>query len=113
MAHLESSKLMSEFIYYMDKRIKNDINKNKDPNNDVDKNLDDYSNPKMLMISGHDTTISCFEIFLGVAFDQNLTEFYRYPEFASQISFEVVPKDENTKGTKEDDIINDITFTPS
>ena len=103
LAHLESSKLMSEFIYYMDKRIKNDINQNKDPNNDVDKNLDDYSNPKMLMISGHDTTISCFEIFLGVAFDQNLTEFYRYPEFASQISFEVVPKDENTKGTKEDD----------
>ena len=27
LAHLESSKLMSEFIYYMDKRIQNDIKK--------------------------------------------------------------------------------------
>ena len=43
----------------MDKRIQNDIKKNKDSNDDVDKNLDDYSNPKMLMISGHNTTISC------------------------------------------------------
>jgi len=35
LAHLESSKLMSEFIYYMDKRIQNDIKKNKNPNDDV------------------------------------------------------------------------------
>ena len=88
----------------MDKRIQNDIKKNKDPNDDVDKNLDDYSNPKMLMISGHDTTISCFEVFLFVAFDKNIIEFYRYPQFASQISFEVVTKD-GIKGEKEEDYL--------
>ena len=104
LAYLESSKLMGEFIYYMDKRIQNDIKKNKDPNDDVDKNLDDYSNPKMLMISGHDTTISCFEVFLFVAFDKNIIEFYRYPQFASQISFEVVTKD-GIKGEKEEDYL--------
>ena len=46
----------------MDKRSQNDIKKNKDPNDDINKNLDDYSNPKMLMISGRDITflpISC------------------------------------------------------
>ena len=109
LAHLESSKLMSEFIYYMDKRIQNDIKKNKNPNDDVDKNLDDYSNPKMLMISGHDTTISCFEVFLFIAFGKNINEFYRYPEFASQISFEVVRKD-GVKGEKEDDYLINYYF---
>ena len=109
LAHLESSKLMSEFIYYMDKRIQNDIKKNKNPNDDVDKNLDDYSNPKMLMISGHDTTISCFEVFLSVAFDKNINEFYRFPEFASQISFEVVRND-GIKGEKEDDYLVNYYF---
>jgi hypothetical protein len=109
LAHLESSKLMSEFIYYMDKRIQNDIKKNKNPNDDVDKNLDDYSNPKMLMISGHDTTISCFEVFLFVVFDKNINEFFRYPEFASQISFEVVRKD-GTKGETEDDYLINYYF---
>jgi len=107
-AYLESSKLMGEFIYYMDKRIQNDIKKNKNPNDDVDKNLEDYSNPKMLMISGH-TTVSCFEIFLFVAFDKNITEFYRLPEFASQISFEVVRK-EGAKGEKEDDYLVNYNF---
>ena len=109
LAYLESSKLMSEFIYYMDKRIQNDIKKNKNPNDDVDKNLDDYSNPKMLMISGHDTTISCFEVFLFVAFGKNINEFYRYPEFASQLSFEVVRKD-GVKGEKEDDYLINYYF---
>ena len=109
LAHLESSKLMSEFIYYMDKRIQNDIKKNKNPDDDVDKNLDDYSNPKMLMISGHDTTISCFEVFLFIAFDKNINELYRYPEFASQISFEVVRKNE-TKGETEDDYLINYYF---
>ena len=103
-AHLESSKLMNEFIHYMDKRIQNDINKNKNSNNDVDKNLGDYSNPKMLMISGHDTTISCYEIFLKEAFGMD-DNFYRYPQFASQISFEVVTKEGIEKGQKEEDYV--------
>ena len=61
------------------------------------------------MISGHDTTISCFEIFLSVAFDKNINEFYRFPEFASQISFEVVRTD-GIKGEKEDDYLVNYYF---
>ena len=104
LAYLESSKLMSEFLYFMDKRIQNDIRKNKNLNDDVDKNLDDYSNPKMLMISGHDTTISCLEVFLFSTFKKNISEYYRYPKFASQISFEIVTKD-GAKGEKEEDYL--------
>ena len=58
-AHLESSKLMAEFIHYMKLRVDADINNEK-----IDLKYDDYSRPKMLMVSGHDTTISCFEVFL-------------------------------------------------
>ena len=65
-AHLESSKLMAEFIHYMKERV------------NIDLKYDDYSRPKMLMISGHDSTISCFEIFLMETFGKDLN-FYRYP----------------------------------
>ena len=50
---LEVSKLMREFIHYMKKRIDADIN-----NEDISEKLEDYSRPKMLMISDHDSTIS-------------------------------------------------------
>ena len=96
-AHLESSKLMAEFIHYMKERVDADIN-----NENIDLKYDDYSRPKMLMISGHDTTISCFEIFLMEAFGKDLN-FYRYPKFASQIAFEVVRKDENKNGKNYND----------
>ena len=96
-AHLESSKLMAEFIHYMKERVDADIN-----NENIDLKYDDYSRPKMLMISGHDTTISCFEIFLMEAFGKDLN-FYRYPKFASQIALEVVRKDENKNGKNYND----------
>lgn len=47
--------------------------------------------------------------FLSVAFDKNINEFYRFPEFASQISFEVVRK-EGVKGEIEDDYLVNYYF---
>ena len=90
MAHIETSKLMEEFIYYMKERIELD-------RKESIQNLDDYSKPKMMLISGHDTTISCFEIFLMEALGEGL-DFYKYPDFAAQIAFEVTTSEDNKKG---------------
>ena len=94
LAHLEVSKLMKEFIHYMKERIKADINGEKD----IDKKYEDYSRPKMMMISGHDSTISCYEIFLMEALNYNITENYVYPKFAAQIAFEVTTENDNKPG---------------
>jgi hypothetical protein len=56
---LEASKLMREIIHYMKKRIDIDINQEK-----VEEEYLDYSRPKMVMISGHDSTIYCHEMFI-------------------------------------------------
>ena len=52
-AHVESSKLMKELLFYMKRRL--DANMTEI---DEDANYLDYSIPKMLMISGHDTSLS-------------------------------------------------------
>lgn len=90
-AHLETSVLMKEFIHYMKQRIDADIKKE-----DIDSHYNDYSKPKMMMIS-HDTTLSCFEIFLMEALQKDL-DFYRYPDFAAQMAFEVTTNDNNADG---------------
>ena len=83
---LETSKLMREFIHYMKLRLDADINKE-----NISEKTEDYSRPKMMMISAHDSTISAWEIFFAKIFDENNVEhFYRYPKFATQIAFEVV-----------------------
>ena len=91
LAHLEVSKLLKEFIHYMKKRVDADINKE-----DISSKLEDYSRPKMIMVSGHDSTISCHEIFLIEAFGLN-SDFYIYPKFATQIAFEVTTNNDNEK----------------
>ena len=51
------------------------------------------SSKKMLIVSGHDSTISAQEIFIINSLGKNL-EFYRYPTFASQLTFEITRKDD-------------------
>ena len=103
LAHLEVSKLMAEFIHYMDQRIKADINGERD----LEKKYEDYSRPKMMMVSGHDSTVSCYEIFLMDAFNINILENYKYPKFATQIAFEITTSDDDNKNkTEEDYFIN-------
>jgi hypothetical protein len=101
LAHLEVSRLMKEFIHYMKKRVDADINKE-----DIDSQYEDYSRPKMMMVSGHDSTISCHEVFLMEAFGLN-SSFYIYPKFATQIAFEVTTnKNTEEKKTYKDYYIN-------
>ena len=109
LATLETSKIMREFIYYMKRRIDTDINKE-----NIEEKLEDYSKPKMLMISGHDTTISALEMFFVKVFFNNNESYYIHPKFASQVAFEITTfngdkKDENgtvIKKTYEDYYIN-------
>ena len=53
LAHAESSRQMAEFIYYMKKRIDADISGEK-----IEEKTKDYSRPKMLIVSGHDSSIT-------------------------------------------------------
>ena len=87
LAHLETSKLMAEFIHYIKQRVDADIN-----NVNITEKYKDYSRPKMLMISGHDSTLSSHEVFLIDALGLNFSHF-RFPKFAAQMVFEV------TRGT--------------
>ena len=91
--HVESSKLMSEFIYYMKKRIDADIN-----NENLSELYKDYSRPKMVMLSGHDTTLMAHQMFLIDALELT-DDYFRLPNFASQMAFEITI-DENIKSQK-------------
>ena len=50
--------------------------------------------PKMIIISGHDTTLSIQQIFLINSFGLSLDDYYRFPTFASQITFEITRNDD-------------------
>ena len=96
---LEVSKLMKEFIHYMKQRI--DLDRN---NKSIAENYEDYSKPKMLMISGHDSTISMWEMFLIKVFKKNDAQNYKYPKFASQFTFEIVTDDKEVPPGKKTDM---------
>ena len=70
----------------MKRRIDADINGEK-----VEEEYKDYSKPKMIMLSGHDSTLSAHEVFLidSLGLDYN---YYRFPKFAAQMAFEVTRK---------------------
>ena len=98
---LEVSKLMREFIHYMNQRIDADIK-----GEDTSKNYEDYSKPKMLMISGHDSTISMWEMFLIKIFKNNNNTDYIYPKFASELTFEITVNSALTEKKRTDYKIN-------
>ena len=92
LATMEASKLLREFMHYAKERIDASIK-----GENISEKLEDYSRPKMLLISGHDSTISTWEMFFGKIFaNNNATAFYRYPYFATQIALEIyIDKDAN------------------
>ena len=87
LATLEVSKLMREFIHYAKERIEIDKNNKAE---EVKAFKKDYSKPKMMMISAHDSTVSTLEMFFAKIFADNDENFYRYPYFATQVALEVV-----------------------
>jgi hypothetical protein len=104
LAPLEASKLMREIIHYMKQRIDIDINQEK-----IEEEYLDYSRPKMVMISGHDSTISCHEMFIidSLGFDDN---YFRLAKYGAQLALEVTrkeaPADEVKKMTYKDYTLN-------
>ena len=93
--YLEGSKIMELLINHTKRSIDADIN-------------NDNSNiyPKMLIYSGHDTTVSKQQFFLMKAFGYN-NNFYKFPTYASQLAFEIIRKDDNKeKRTYSDYFVN-------
>ena len=90
LSHLEMSKLMKEFIHLLKQRVDADIN-----HEDIEKKYEDYSRPKMMMISGHDSTTSCWQIILMAALNKT-KDFYTFPKFGTQLAFEVTTNPDNT-----------------
>ena len=87
LAPLEASKMMREIIHYMKQRINADINQEK-----IEEEYLDYSRPKMLMISGHDSTISCNEMFIITSLGFPVS-YFRGATTASQLALEVSRRD--------------------
>ncbi len=48
----------------------------------------------MLMVLGHDSTISSIEVFLMNVLNKSL-DFFEYPDYSSQAAFEVTTNDDN------------------
>ena len=104
---MSMSPMLSEMLTYLKNRINGDINKE-----NIDKNLNKFSNPKFIMISGHDTTISGLEIFINNTFNKSYN--YIRPTFASSLFFEVYKINNSTSSFKDYEvhyIINDNLIT--
>ena len=98
LAHISSSRIMREILYYMKRRVDADMT----PENE-DANYKDYSRPKMFMISGHDSTASSDEMFLFYALNLDPVTNYKFPRYASQLAMEVKTKnDGKTKQSYKD-----------
>ena len=78
----------------MKKRIDADIN-----NENISELYKDYSRPKMVMLSGHDTTLMAHQMFLIDALELS-NDYFRLPNFASQMAFEITTN-ENINSKKD------------
>ena len=85
---VESSKIMREMLRLMKKRVKDDIN------NVTEIKYSDFSKPKMMMISAHDTTVSYNQMAIIKCFNLDLDTFQPV-KFTSQMAFEVIRNDDN------------------
>jgi hypothetical protein len=82
-----NSLIFRDMIKYMQARIEDDIK------GDINKkNVSDYNTPKMVILSGHDTTLSAHEMFFIKFFNLELSS-YEYPTYTSQISYEITRED--------------------
>ena len=81
---------LDNMINHMKRKIDDDINGNPSV-----KNISDFSRPKMVIISGHDTTLSSLQIFFIKFFNLGIDKFI-YPIYASQMNFEIARDDDDT-----------------
>ena len=78
-----STPVFRQMIYNMKRKIDDDIKGNPSL-----KNVSDFSVPKMVIISGHDTTLSAHELIFIKYFGLKMEQ-YEYPKYASQINYEI------------------------
>ena len=78
--HLTNSPVLIQLLFYIKKIVYSDIN-------DIPINYKDFSNPKFVMISGHESTVGALELQLKEMF--NISKFVQYPEYASNLVLEV------------------------
>ena len=64
MIYIEISQLLLDAINYMKKRVDSDIN-----NEDISKQIYDYSKPKLVVVTGHDVTIFALQFFIKINFN--------------------------------------------
>ena len=89
---LLESPLLKEMIHYMRLRVDADIN-----GEIIENNIVDYSRPKMIIISGHDVTIT-FQIIYMIKYFGLDMDLYKLPTYTSQIAYELIKiSDDNKK----------------
>ena len=81
---LLESPLLREMVHYMKLRVDADIK-----GEVIENNITDYSRPKMIIISGHDVTITFQIIYMIKYFGLNLN-LYKLPTYTSQIAYELI-----------------------
>ena len=87
--YIQASYFMELLVNYSKSKIEEDMAE-KNVNNSKKSSI----SQKMLILSGHDMTVSEQELFLIFAFNKTL-DLYRYPTFGAQLSFEITRKDDN------------------
>ncbi len=85
---VDSSLLIRDAVNYMKKRVDADIN-----NEDTSTKLNDYSRPKLVVVSGHDSSIVAFQFLIKIIF--NLTDVQILDiSYGENIVFEVYKNNE-------------------
>ena len=83
-----NSLVMRDMINYMKRRVDDDIQL------DISKkNLSDFSKPKLVILTGHDTTLSGQEAYFIRFFGLDKNADYFYPYYGSQIAYEITRED--------------------
>ena len=95
-AHIESSKIMRELLFYMKRRLDTDIS-----DIDEDSHYEDYSRPRWLMISGHESTVSADLVIIIKALGLDMKTAFHFPRFASQLALEVRTDKEKCENYKD------------
>ena len=88
---LEESTVLKEMIHYMTKRVDDDKF-----GEVIENNASDYSRPKMVIRSGHDTTVAAQLLFLIKYFNLDINK-YTLPSYSAQVAVEVTREEEKKK----------------
>ena len=83
----QNSLVLRDMINFMKRRVDDDIKLDLSK-----KNLSDFSKPKLVIMTGHESTLSAQETYFLRFFDLGLKA-YNYPYYASQLTYEIIRED--------------------